>query len=117
MNPTRRIIRPPAVAEVWYVKLHATACSMVLDTAEVLELTAATVQLRVLKDEFAAPEHLSRYKLGDVEFVEFVRELPRAVENVSCPTPLKAMGHRLEPPRPDSPKLADPSPPPPPTNR
>jgi hypothetical protein len=114
---SRRLIRPPAAGEVWYAKLHATACSAVLDTVEVLELTECTVRLRVLTDEFGMKEHTSRYKLGDIELVEFVRELPRAVENVSCPTPLKATVPQWERQRQAFQKPADPNPPPPPTSR
>jgi hypothetical protein len=77
----RRLIRPPAAGELWYVKLHATACSAVLDTAEVLEQTDLTVLLRVLKDEFHTAEHVSRYKTSDIEFVEFAREALCAVDS------------------------------------
>jgi hypothetical protein len=90
---SRRIIRPPAPGDVWYVKVGYQGAGVALDTAEVLEMTDCTVLLKCYADAIE-PGATLRYKLCDVDFVEFVRELPRAVEELPCPTPLKATAPR-----------------------
>jgi hypothetical protein len=117
MHRTMQVLRPPQVGDVWFVKLHATQCCTGLDTAEVLELSACTALLRLEKDEFG-PERTIRYKIADVDWVEFVRQLPRTVEKPAC------LMSRLDPTAPpwehrhrDLPRPTDRNPPPPPTSK
>lgn len=86
MKPTRQILRPPRVGDLWYVKLHHSNCSAELDAAQVMEMTECTVLLKISRNEYGEPERTSRYMNSDVLFVEFVREMPRSLETPSCPT-------------------------------
>lgn len=97
MERTRRLVRPPQVGDVWYVRMHVEACTPRVDTVQVLEQTEHTVLLCV-HAAADTPEFICRFCTADIRWVEFVREMPRAVteENVSCLMP------RLDPMAPPS---------------
>jgi len=97
MERSTRVIRPPQVDDVWYVKLHAGACCVDLDTVLITERTAQTVKLVFLEEPAVnGLQRAARYATSDVVWVELVRVMPRVVEKPACLMP------RLDPLAPPS---------------
>jgi hypothetical protein len=62
------IDRRVSVGDIWFLKLPgATAVTR----CEIMNLTEYTVLIRAIRTEEKWPEFILRYKISDVDFVEF----------------------------------------------